>query len=702
MNLYRLHLLQYRRLLCALMLPATLAFAAPTDEDELALLYGDKSSVSLATGSNLSVRRAPAVATVITAQDIAAMGASDLDQVLASVPGLHVNRTPNVYSPMYVVRGVVSAFTPQVLVLQNGVPITTLYTGNKGNLWGGYPLDHIARIEILRGPGSALYGSDAFSGVINIITKGPLDTRGTEAGLALGSFNSRNVWLQHGGTLGPFAVAAYLSGSATDGFRSIVGADAQSRNDTLFGTHASLAPGPVDLNADRVDANFELLAGQWRVRAGYKLRDKLGSGAGVASALDPVGQMRSERVTADLSWTEPQITEDWGAGISLSNLRYIQLTPTDLQLLPPGARFPTGVFPNGMLGGPDTWESQWRLSAFATYAGWRDHVLRVGIGHDDLDLYRTHETRNFNYAANGTPVPLPSVVDFSGSNPFLFPNRRTISYAYVQDEWRLAADWQLTAGWRHDRYNDFGSTSNPRVALVWDAAHDITAKLLAGRAFRAPAFLEAFGVTNPVAQGNRNLRPETTSTIEAVLAWQGVADLNWTANLYRYQMHDIIRTVPNAVVGTGTTYQNTGGQDGRGLEMEVNWSPSRTLRVTANASWQRSIDETNDRDAGYAPRQLYYARADWQFIPGQLISVQANRVADRRRAVGDARAPIADYNTVDLSWSMPGNRNWGFAASVRNLFNADIREPSQAPGLALPNDLPMAPRALWLQVTYKM
>ena len=111
------------------------------DEMELAMVYGDKDSFSLATGSKQTVRRAPAVATVITAEDIAAIGAIDLDEVLETVPGMHVSRTHIANQPIYVMRGIYSNPTnPQILMLQNGVPMTSLYSGDKGNMWGGLPL----------------------------------------------------------------------------------------------------------------------------------------------------------------------------------------------------------------------------------------------------------------------------------------------------------------------------------------------------------------------------------------------------------------------------------------------------------------------------------------------------------------------------------------------------------------------------------
>ena len=674
-----------------------------TEEDELALVYGASDSVSIATGNLQALRRAPAVATVITAADIAAMGATDLDQVLETVPGVHVNRTPNSNSPLYVVRGIVSAYTPQILMLQNGVPITTAYVGNKGNIWAGYPLEHIARIEIIRGPGSALYGSDAFSGVINIITKGPGEAQGTEIGARAGSYKSYDGWLQHGGKIGPVEVAAYLRVGQTDGSNGILDADAQSRNDTLFKTHASLAPGPLNNQYKAADANLDLIYGQWRARLGYKKRYDMGTGAGIASALDPVGRQQSERITSNLSWADPQLTRDWGAGASFSSQQYSQEVTTWYHLLPPGATFPTGTFVNGMIGVPETWERIYRLSGYADYSGFNDHHVRIGAGHDDIDLYRVHEWRNFGYAPNGTPIPLPAVIDTTNTTPFLRPQRRKVDYLYLQDEWNFAKDWNLTAGVRHDHYSDFGGTTNPRLALVWDASFDLTAKLLYGRAFRAPAFLESYGISNPVALGNPNLKPERNATTEMSFNWQARTDATVNLTFYRYDMKDIIRTVVNPIAGTGATYANTGNQTGHGIELESSWTVTRDLHLSGNYAWQRSTDETTHADAGYAPHHHAYGRADWAFASGYQAGAQLNWVADRQRAFGDARKPLADYKTLDLTLATRNGRNqWNFALALRNAFNADVREPSPAPGLSLPYDLPGPGRTVTVQASYKM
>ncbi|MDX1451563.1 MAG: Plug domain-containing protein, partial [Oleiphilaceae bacterium] len=125
---------------------------------------------SIATGTQTPIDKAAAVATVITQEDIKAMGATDLDQVLETVPGLHVTRGESGFFPKYIIRGITSTSNPQALVLINGTPITSLVYGNRGNAWGGMPIKSIERIDVIRGPGSALYGADAFSGVINITT----------------------------------------------------------------------------------------------------------------------------------------------------------------------------------------------------------------------------------------------------------------------------------------------------------------------------------------------------------------------------------------------------------------------------------------------------------------------------------------------------------------------------------------------------
>lgn len=174
--------------------------------------------VSIASGTETPLDKAAAVTSVINADDIAAIGATDLDEMLETVPGLHVNHSDQGFSPKYVFRGITSSNNAQALVLINGIPATTMVYGNRGNAWGGMPVKAIERIEVIRGPGSALYGADAYSGVINIITKGPDSIGGQTVGGRLGSFDTRGGWLEsvhHIG--GGLAMSLVLEYQTTEG-----------------------------------------------------------------------------------------------------------------------------------------------------------------------------------------------------------------------------------------------------------------------------------------------------------------------------------------------------------------------------------------------------------------------------------------------------------------------------------------------------
>ncbi|HEX2797987.1 MAG TPA: Plug domain-containing protein, partial [Immundisolibacter sp.] len=113
--------------------------------------------VSIATGTTQPLRESPAIASVVTAADIAAIGATELNEVLETIPGLHVGVSGVGYKPIFSIRGIHTQTNPQVLVLINGLPIKNVFDGSRGASWGRMPVTGIARIEVIRGPGSALY-----------------------------------------------------------------------------------------------------------------------------------------------------------------------------------------------------------------------------------------------------------------------------------------------------------------------------------------------------------------------------------------------------------------------------------------------------------------------------------------------------------------------------------------------------------------
>ncbi|PKO38784.1 MAG: TonB-dependent receptor [Betaproteobacteria bacterium HGW-Betaproteobacteria-6] len=657
-------------------------------EEDLALAYGDRSFVSIATGTRQLARKAPSTATVITAEDIVSIGARNLSEVLETVPGMHVsrNRLQTIYTPTYGMRGILSSTSPHVLMMVNGIPRTSVYLGNPDEELVELPVENIARIEVIRGPGSAVYGADAFAGTINIMTKTAEEIDSTSFGLRAGSFNSWDTWLQHGSKVGDLDVAAYLKIGGTSGQQRQIAVDAVGRS------------GQVNLGHDDIDGQVDISYGRLRWRAGYTLRNDVGTGVGVAGALDPTGKVRSERITSDLSWTDANFARNLSLTVQAAYMQLANEITTPLYVYPAGTSFVSwggSAFPDGMIGAPDKWERQARFSAASVYSGFVDHQIRFGVGHDEMEIYKTRENKNFSLLT-GVPLLLPGgLTASSGAELFLAPHKRRVNYLYMQDEWRFARDWTLTSGIRHDEYSDFGGTTNPRLALVWEARQDITAKLMYGTAFRAPSFIEMYATGNPIALGNASLMPEKIRTVEAGVTWQARPGLQATLSVFRHH-------ISNLITQTGATYLNGGKQRGSGGEMEATWDASSNVRLTGHYAYQRNIDQHTGKDSGYAPHHHLYTRADWRFISGWNLSGQVNYVADRKRAEGDSRPQIPDYTTVDLTMRTERVKlGWDFSATVYNLFNVDVREPTNL-GSGVVYDFPMPGRTFWLQARYSL
>jgi len=119
---------------------------------------GDMLKVQVATGTVKQLSEAPAVVSVITSEDIKVMGARILAEAVERVPGLHVIRASNRLGKRYAFRGIHTGSTPQVLVLVDGVNIAGISTFSTPNAFT-YPTEFIDRIDVIRGPGSAVYGS---------------------------------------------------------------------------------------------------------------------------------------------------------------------------------------------------------------------------------------------------------------------------------------------------------------------------------------------------------------------------------------------------------------------------------------------------------------------------------------------------------------------------------------------------------------
>lgn len=635
-------------------------------------------NVYIATQSKQTQAQAPAVTSVINSDEILAIGAQTLEDVLDTVPGIYVSRNGYNYSPRYFFRGVVSQFNPQALFLINGVPMTSVVSGDRGQkLPRQYSMSikAIERIEIIRGPGSALYGADAFAGVINVITKGVKDLNGSELSIASGSFDTQRAALNVPFQLQGLSGVALLSYQNTDGDKnSIIQADVQSGIDELgLGPPASLAPGPSSDQLELFESRFELNWKNFTLHAAILDVSEQGRGPGAADSIDP-GYYARRDANFDLSWHKQQILPDLDMNARIAYFkRFGSSEDTATSLFPAGAFF--GAFPQGVLNYQTQREQAALLDLQTFFHGFKDHEFLFGAGFHWKDLYKVTSEINFELV-DGSFIPTP-LRDVSDTDEVFIPEKQRSSYYFMlQDEWRFAEDWTLTSGLRFDDFDDFGNATTPRVALVWRTASTFTSKLMYGEAFRAPSLTELYVTSNPNATGNPDLKPEKLRNIELAFMWNPTPKLNAAFNLYQYRIRDEIRYTP--APGGITLAENVGRVDGNGFEFELRHKYSSTLQFIGNYSYQETKDKVNGGTSGWAPKESGYARMGWD-VGAIKFSPQIRYVGTRHREIFDPRENLSGYTAFDLIARFEPTGTCSVAFIGRNVMNEDTRDASRGP-----------------------
>ncbi|MGZ5576541.1 MAG: TonB-dependent receptor plug domain-containing protein, partial [Methylobacter sp.] len=205
--------------------------AAPNDdlEKELAYLAAERQVVVTASKMEEPVDKTIATTTIITQDDIAHIGARNLLDVLRLVPGIGITQTQFGWREIEV-RGIKTLASEKVQIMLNGHPLDHNLQ-NAGSTWvyDDLPVDTIKRVEVVRGPGSALYGANAFLAVINIITQNAKDLSGLHTSAGWGSFDTQQYRASWGKQFDSSAEAAlHFNFTDTNGINSPIPADSLS------------------------------------------------------------------------------------------------------------------------------------------------------------------------------------------------------------------------------------------------------------------------------------------------------------------------------------------------------------------------------------------------------------------------------------------------------------------------------------------
>ncbi|MCC2604249.1 TonB-dependent receptor plug domain-containing protein [Planctobacterium marinum] len=676
-------------------------------DDQFGDFYGSEEFISIATGTQQAIEKAPAVASVITAEQIRQSGARNLIDALKMVPGLNISRSSQAMGPKFNFRGITSTYSPQTLLMLNGVPTKSVVRGDNHIVWGEYPINSISRIEIIRGPGSALYGADAFAGVINIITFSPEELQQAEAGAGFGSDKTHNAWFKTGFSKGDLKTGMSVEFLESDGSDETIDYDAQSPLDELARDLFDLepvsnAPGGTNLGFRALDAYLNAEYNDFDLGISYQDRAKVGTGQGISEALDPNGKFGSYKLMIDFRYETLRLANEWKFSGHFNYYRSTQEIERNLNLLPPGTLF--GAFPNGIIGNPEWKEDTTTFEIRADFSGWADHHLVLGTGYVVQDLFEVRESKNFFPDLSPNPNGL---VDVSDTDEIFIPEfDRNNKFLLVQDIWQLAPDWELTAGIRYDDYSDFGSAVNPRLSLVWSSSLKSTTKFLYGRAFRAPSFAEILTVNNPVALGNPEIDPESIDSLELAYSYRHNDKHTSSINAFYYKIDDFITFVPDQGAPTSTA-QNVGEISGYGLEAETGLSLNDYVSMKVNYSFVRSTDDLVEDDVGEYPNHQVKAELLWQITDSWSLHSTAAFIGKRKRSPLDQRESLSGYSDVGFNLHYTGNEGWNVSFSVDNLLDEIILEPSTGPSteggaVNIPGDLPLSGLTAMIKVSKQL
>lgn len=640
---------------CALVWPgASVLFAGTNDEE---LLFSEIPRVYTASRHEQPVTEAPAAVTVINRADIRQYGYQSLSEALASVPGFYVTDDRG-YTYMGVRGvGVPTDYNNRVLFLLNGLPLNDKYYGQFVPELTPDMFDAIERLEVVKGPGSSLYGSDAMFAVVNIITRTGEQTGGATVSAQGGDEPSGRGVFSYG-KLFKNGLDLFVSGyfEQNDGEETID-----------FGSYGDAhdADGQQLGNA-YLSARYQNFTFQFQ----YAHRDKTIPTGQFGTILgDDRTETSDSRYLAELRW-QRELTENK----TLMMRAYAQSCPYE------------GTYayndPTYTLNREET-EDRWL--GYETQFGWQPvewNQITVGA------VFEHHWTKlSGNYR------------DQNGNLSSVYPGTKNdFSYwaIYLQDEWQLLPQLQLTAGGRFDNYPDTSTSRiSLRAALVWAAAKRTSVKLLFGQAFRAPSDYErTYGVGSDLGPPSTDLDPEDITTYELVLEQDFQKGLLGRISVFYNDINGLITAIsdsPDPLI-----FDNSHDVRTTGVEAELTKTFASGIRGFVNGTWQNS-DVTGGTLAN-SPRWLANAGLVVPVWHDKLHLALRERYCSERptRVPGeDAGDAFVTDMTLSSENLWPG---WSFHLGVKNLFDERYTVPSGADGTV--NEIPQEGRTIFIRASY--
>lgn len=617
--------------------------------------------ITASTLTDESLKTVPSAVTVFHHAQIARMGVDYLHELLDYVPGFQQQHSAdNAYAYTYTARGRRnSTEAREILLLMDGRVLSDPHTGSGDAAFPLVPLANIERVEVIRGPGSAVYGSSAFTGVINLVSRQAV----REAAVVSGSHGLEGARLQWSARPGDWQVDLFANGRRDDG--------------QAFNLPDTFSAGRVD-SRDPVrhhDLDLALRHRDTVVRLARHQADARDFYA-VENLADGFNRFRSQQEQVGL---EQAFQPRNGLVLTLYGGFLRTRHDFNLQLTAPGAllaaSLPASADPMRVKGVLESEALDLKLDAEQQLAG--SDRFRAGLSWRQERDTDTSVANNFDLADLAAGVtPIRHYGDYSRRTPIGLPQSRDVLGLYGQWQHDLAATTRLTLGLRFDDYADAGSRASPRLGLVHQLDPVHTVKLLYGEAFRAPSLNETGLINNPLLLGNPDLTHETVKTWDLVWLgeWPGFhAGITLYHNRYDHPL-------ATALVGSTRTFVNGPSDESKGVELEAGWEPGPAWLVQATLTRMASLPDSAFREAATLGSLIVnYDGGGWN------LNVSGS-YQGRREMLTPGNALLA----LDGQWRVQGKLSWRISPSLeawlqgKNLTDAAIVTPPQGNVLTEP------------------
>lgn len=523
------------------------------------------------TKTEMSMQKAPSVIRLFTKSDINEHGFQTLREVLDQVPGFEIQEYRAGHQLTWV-RGVQSRYNNKVLLLIDGVPMRDSYYGNF-NIDEMIPIEMVERVEIINGPGSVLYGTNSFSGVVSITTK----RTGRSVSVKAGSFNSYSANAQ-ADFKGLFVNGNFFK---TDGFSPDLNSDGKVRRHDQTAVNSSFM-------AKYEYKGLQLTGSYTHYEYPYRYRDAKGD---YSFTRNPIygAATYSLDINNNASLKFRAFYNKYN--FEIDKTKYTSATSTEVKSI-------STEYLNSTIYGGDA----------EYFAKFKKHEFIGGIS-------------VLNDMANDmrvvTVMPEWEVEDMitGGNSTF---TRSSLGF-FMQDTYNLSHVFALTTGLRYDVLSDFDNQFNYRLGLTGSFTKNWYGKLLFGTAYRTPSYREYLDVV-----GYNEVAPEKLKTLELQFGYvSNKIDVNLT--LYNNDYTDFISEV------LVDSIQTNGGDmriiddevsfnfDSRritGVEMNTVFKPTRKISMLLGLSYK--INATEEL-GGFRTDDIIYASQEMTFSESDLL-----------------------------------------------------------------------------------